>query len=265
MKFFYIAIFTVLLLGSCIRPTTEEPVLSGPPADSVYTINVAEAGAVGDGQTLNTVILQKCIDEVHAHEGGGRVYFGSGKWLSGLLRLKSNVEIYLDAEATLLGSTNPYDYDGGSDAVGRRGDEDVHSGLIVSDSAQHIRIVGRGTVDAQGLDLALAIDSLHHIGERVDPNYNYRRMRPSTRPKLFFLAESDSIFIHGITLKNSAGWGLSLHASTNVVVDSVTVVNRGYWNNDGIDMNDCKHVVVRKCDVNAADVVFLAKMLGQKE
>ncbi|MBR3540815.1 MAG: right-handed parallel beta-helix repeat-containing protein [Bacteroidales bacterium] len=253
MKFFYIAIFTVLLLGSCIRPTTEEPVLSSHPADSVYTINVAEAGAVGDGLTLNTVVLQKCIDEVHAHEGGGRVYFGGGKWLSGLLRLKSNVEIYLDAEATLLGSTNPYDYDGGSDAVGRRGDEDVHSGLIVSDSAQHIRIVGRGTVDAQGLDLALAIDSLHHIGKRIDPNYNYRRMRPSTRPKLFFLAESDSIYIYGITLKNSAGWGLSLHASTNVVVDSVTVVNRGYWNNDGIDMNDCKHVVVRKCDVNAAD------------
>lgn len=253
MKSFYITIFSVLLWASCMRQTTEEPALSGPPADGVYTINVAEAGAVGDGQTLNTEVLQKCIDEVNVHAGGGRVYFGKGQWLSGLLRLKSNVEIYLDEDATLLGSTNPYDYDEGSNAVGRRGDEDVHLGLIVSDSAQHIRIVGRGTVDAQGLDLALAIDSLHHIGKRIDPNYNYRRMRPSTRPKLFFLGESDSIYIHGVTLKNSAGWGLSLHASTNVIVDGVTVVNRGYWNNDGIDMNDCKHVVVRNCDVNAAD------------
>ena len=253
MKSIYIVLFSVLIMGACSHQKTGQRASSGAPEDGVYTINVADAGAVGDGLTLNTAVLQKCIDEVHANEGGGRVYFGKGQWLSGLLRMRSNVEIYLDSEATLLGSTNPYDYDGASDAVGRRGDEDVHLGLIVSDSVHHIRIVGHGTVDAQGLDLALAIDSLHHIGERVDPNYNYRRMRPSTRPKLFFLAESDDIFIHGITLKNSAGWGLSLHASTNVVVDSVTVVNRGYWNNDGIDMNDCKHVVVRNCDVNAAD------------
>ncbi|MBR5715092.1 MAG: right-handed parallel beta-helix repeat-containing protein [Bacteroidales bacterium] len=253
MKSIYIVLFSVLIMGACSHQKTGQRASSGAPEDGVYTINVADAGAVGDGLTLNTAVLQKCIDEAHANEGGGRVYFGKGQWLSGLLRMRSNVEIYLDSEATLLGSTNPYDYDGGSDAVGRRGDEDVHLGLIVSDSAHHIRIVGQGTVDAQGLALALAIDSLHHIGERVDPNYNYRRMRPSSRPKLFFLNESDDIYVHGVTLKNSSNWGLSLHACTNVVVDSVTVVNRGYWNNDGIDMNDCKHVVVRNCDVNAAD------------
>ena len=243
---------TVLLLGCNTgggRPVEEAKM----PSDTVFTVSVTDYGAVGDGMTLNTEAIQQCIDAVSAHPSGGRVWFGPGRWLMGMVSIRSNVELYLDKEATLLGSTNPYDYEGGSRRVGKRGDEDVSMALIVSDSASNIRITGQGTVDAQGLDLALAIDSLHHIGERIDPNYNHRRHRPTTRPKLFFLAESENIFVHGITLRNSAGWGLSLHDCTNVVIDSVTVVNRGYWNNDGIDMNDCRNVVVRNCDVNAAD------------
>lgn len=250
-------IFSILIFVSCANQeqaqieTAQHP--SGQPQDGVFALSLAENGGVNDGKTLNTEALQKCIDEVSEHKDGGRVYVGAGKWLTGLVQIKSNVELYLDPEATILGSTNPYDYDGGSKELGARGDEDVHQGLFVSDSAQHIRICGYGTIDAQGLDLALAIDSLHHIGERIDPSYNYRRMRPNTRPKLFFLANSDDIYINGITIKNSSGWGLSVHCSTNLLIDSITVYNRGYWNNDGIDINDCQHVIVRKCDINSAD------------
>jgi len=222
------------------------------PEDGVFTVNVADFGAVSDGETVNTIALQNAIDSVASHEGGGRLYFGPGQWLTGMIQIKSDVEIYLDREATILGSTNPYDYDGNTE-LGVRGDEDVRVGLIVADRAERIRFRGYGTIDGQGLGLALAIDSLHHTGERIDPNYNYRRMRPSTRPKLFFLADCDSIFVNGITLRNSSGWGLSVHNSTNIAIDSITVVNRGYWNNDGIDINDCKHVRITRCDINSAD------------
>lgn len=244
----------LLALVACTRQAPTPTVApSGIPQDGLFTIDVADCGAIGDGTTLNTAAIQHAIDSVAGHEGGGRVYLGPGKWLSGLIEIKSNVELYLDPEATLLGSTNPYDYDKGSSEVGVRGDEDVHSGLVVSDSASHIRITGYGTVDAQGLDLALAIDSLHHIGERIDPNYNYRRNRPSTRPKLFFLCNSQDVYVHGITMKNSAGWGLSTHSCTGLVIDSVIMINRGYWNNDGFDINDCRQVRISRCDVNAAD------------
>ena len=33
----------------------------------------------------------------------------------------------------------------------------------------------------------------------------------------------------------------------------LTIVNRSYWNNDGMDITDCKNVKVINCDVNAAD------------
>lgn len=206
---------------------------------------------VGDGKTLNTQALQQAIDEI-SNNGGGCLTLTPGTYLTGMLIMKSNVELHLEAGATLLGSTNPYDYDAPK-GIGKRGDEDVHVGLIVSDHAQNIRFSGKGTIDGQGLDLALAIDSLHHIGERIDANYNVKRKRPSTRPKLFFLDHTDGIIVEGLTLKNSSGWGLSVDNSTNIKIDGLKVINRGYWNNDGIDLNDCQHAIVQNCDINSAD------------
>jgi len=202
-------------------------------------------------EQLCTAPLQHLIDSLSA-VGGGTLRLLPGTYLSGMLRLRSHVELYLDEGATLLGSTNPYDYDQPK-GIGVRGDEDVHVGLIVADSAVDIAVRGRGVIDGQGLDLALAIDSLHHIGERIDPNYNVRRMRPSTRPKLFFLDHTNGIRIEGVTLRNSAGWGLSCDRSQNILIRDVTVYNRAYWNNDGIDLNDCRHAEIAHCEINSAD------------
>jgi len=247
-------IFSVGFLACQKTANTEGEGPLGPPDDNLFSLSATDCGAVPDGVTLNTHVLQLAIDSVAGHEGGGRLYIAPGRYLTGMLELKSEVELYLDKEAVLLGSINPYDYDNLNEAaVGKRGDEDVHQGLLVCDGAQNIRICGEGEIDAQGLALALAIDSLHHIGQRLDPNYNYRRMRPSTRPKLFFMANSSQIEVKGISVRNSAGWGLSFHNSTHILVENVKVINRGYWNNDGIDINDCQHVIVRNCDVNAAD------------
>ena len=223
------------------------------PRPKVCIVDVASKGAVGDGQTLNTRAIQQCIDEVAARKGGGRVTIGAGRWLTGQIELRSNVELWLDSAALLLGSTNPYDYDKGADRIGARHDEDVQQALVVAYGARNIRIAGRGTIDTQGLDLALAIDSLHHTGERLDPNYNQRRHRPGTRPKLIFLGDCQQVSVGGLTLRNSANWGLSCHACTDIRIDSLTIVNRGYWNNDGIDLNDCRQVEVSHCDINAAD------------
>lgn len=229
-----------------------------------FTADIKKYGAVADGTTLNTLAIQKAIDAASKHKGGGRVVINKGKWLTGMIEMKSNVELFLAEGATLLGSTNPYDYDSISTStplshptalmqVGKRGDEDIHQGLIICDNASNISITGHGIIDGQGLALALAIDSLHHIGERLDPNYNERRQRPSTRPKLIFFANTKNIAINGVTFRNSSGWGLSFHGSTNIGIDSITVYNRAYWNNDGIDINDCSYVHVKDCDINSAD------------
>jgi len=103
--------------------------------------------------------------------------------------------------------------------------------------------------------LALNIDSLHHLGDRIDPNYNTNSWRPSetVRPKLFYFSTCNNVNISGLELKNSACWGLSFELCHGLKINGVKVFNRAYWNNDGIDILDCRNVSITNCDINSAD------------
>jgi len=208
-----------------------------------------------DGKTLCTKQLQQTIDDIY-RRGGGRLVLSKGTYLTGGVMLRSGVELYLEEGATLLGSTNPYDYQPISVA---QSDDTRHDNasmaLLMADGAENISITGCGTIDGQGQQLALNIDSLHHKGERIDPNYNQRRQRPSemARPKLLFLYGCKNVHIEGVKLRSSANWGLSLHLCKQVKLQHLDIENRAYWNNDGIDLTDCQHVLVADCSINSAD------------
>ncbi|WP_035644301.1 glycoside hydrolase family 28 protein [Flavobacterium sp. ASV13] len=204
---------------------------------------VTAFGAVADGKTLNTTAIQKAIDAAYKNKGG-RVIFSKGKFLSGSIVLKDNVELFFEDGAILLGSINPNDYPKY---------EEIRA-LVLAYNSKNITITGKGIIDGQGRELALAVDSLHHFGIKIDPNYNYRRMRPADgRGKLVSFVKCDSIKMTDITLKNSSGWVQCFEQSKNIVVDRIKVDSRAYWNNDGIDINGCENVSVTNCDVNAAD------------
>ena len=216
---------------------------------------VAAQNIPADGKTLCTQQLQQAVDAIYK-KGGGRLVLSKGIYLTGGLMLRSGVELRLEEGATLLGSTNPYDYQqiSVSHTEDKRNDN-ASMALIMADGAEHISITGKGTIDGQGLQLALNVDSLHHTGERPDPNYNQRRQRPSetARPKLLFLHGCKDVLVKGVKLRNSANWGLSLHLCEQVRLTQLDIENRAYWNNDGIDLTDCRHVLVADCRINSAD------------
>lgn len=211
---------------------------------------------VGDGTTMNTAAIQQLVDRV-SREGGGRIVFGHGRYLTGSIHMRSNVEVHVERGATILGSTSPFDYFNVTAHSGSETDrmDNAHLGLFVSHRARNISFTGEGTIDGQGLALALAADSLHHAGAYVDAHYNTRRMRPSelVRPTLFYLAETDGIRIEQLHLRNSSNWGLSFNMSRNITIRGIDLHNRAYWNNDGIDLTDCQRVTVTGCRINSAD------------
>lgn len=235
------------------RPEVFLPLLHK--AQSTCTLRTDLLQIPADGRTLCTQQLQQAIDDI-SKKGGGRLVLNKGTYLTGGLVMPSGVELFLEEGATLLGSTNPYDYQPIS--VTHSNDtrnDNASMALIMADGAEHISITGSGTIDGQGLALALHVDSLHHKGERPDPNYNKRRQRPSetARPKLFFLHGCSDVRIDGVHLRNSANWGLSFHLCEQVRLTRLDIENRAYWNNDGIDLTDCKHVLVADCQINSAD------------
>ena len=209
-----------------------------------------------DGKTLCTVQLQQAIDRI-AKKGGGTLVLTPGTYLSGSIFLKSNVTLKLENGAKLLGSPNPYHYMKAD--VNASGNDTRHDNscmaLLMAENAQHIAIENEGVIDGNGLAVALNADSLHHTGEFIDANYNVRRQRPSEvmRPKLFFFSGCDDIRIEGGKYQSSANWGLSFDQCSNMILTGLEVLNRAYWNNDGIDITDCQHVNISNCKINSAD------------
>lgn len=249
------SVFSFLKLKRLIVPILLL-IASAPEAAGTLTVDAAKAGIKGDGTTLNTAAIQQAIDQI-GRKGGGRLVFPAGRYLTGSFEMRSNVEIHLGQDAVLLGSTNPDDYrelDMGLDTDDARKDNSRQA-LVIAYKTENIALTGCGTIDGNGLQLALNIDSLHYIGERIDPNYNQRRHRPgeTARPKLFLMAECKGIRVEGLHLKNSACWGLTFDLCQQVTLDSLSILNRAYWNNDGIDLTDCRHVSVSHCSINAAD------------
>ncbi len=117
--------------------------------------NVKDYGATGNGITLDTGAINKAIETCSAG-GGGTVYFPAGTYLSGSIRLKSNITLYLDAGATLLGAPNninAYDppEDNPFDMYQDFGHSHWHNSLIWGEGLENIAIIGQGTINGGGM------------------------------------------------------------------------------------------------------------------
>ena len=72
------------------------------------TVNIKDFGAC-ENEALQTRAIQDAIDTVFL-AGGGEVQIPSGVFLTGGIRLRSNVTLHLFENAVLKGSRNPDDY-----------------------------------------------------------------------------------------------------------------------------------------------------------
>ena len=92
-------------------------------------------------------------------------------------------------------------------------------------------------------------------------DYNFVEKRPKwyLRPLLFQILACENIVVRGITLKNSSCWVQSYELCNNLVINNIEVDSDTYWNNDGIDIMDCKNVEISNCDINAADFFSLLR------
>src|SRR5215217_4318926 len=71
-------------------------------------INILKVGGNNKGVKC-TEAIQKAIDNA-ANNGGGTIFFPAGEYLTGALKLKSNITIHLDSGALLKFSENFDDY-----------------------------------------------------------------------------------------------------------------------------------------------------------
>lgn len=197
-------------------------------------------GIKSNGTTLNTSSIQKAINYINEN-GGGRLIFSVGRYLTGTIQLKSNVTIRLEEGAILVGSTNIYDYN----------NNNPYTALVYAEKEQNIGITGKGVIDGQGREVAYNLIDQIHNGIIKD---DLKNDRPATRrPRAIYLRECKNVEISDIMIKNSADWVQVYDQCQNLKIDRITVDSKAFWNNDGMDIVDCKDVKVTNSFIDATD------------
>lgn len=208
---------------------------------------ITDFGAVNDGIALNTKAIQTAIDEAHT-DGGGKVVIPTGKYLCGTVILKDNVELHLERGSYVLGSTNPTHlihqevtpYRSLKDEIG-------WYSIFYAAGAKNIAITGAGTIDGQG---ANQVPRVEGNGDR------------DGRPRNMLFISCSDVTVTGITLRNSGMWNFHLLDCEDVLVNSINVYNHSNRNNDGIDIDGCRRVLLTNSIFDSGDDAICLKSTG---
>jgi len=243
-----------------------------PPVFPKRGFPVTRFGAVGDGTTDCTDAFRKAIAACNK-AGGGRVVVPAGKFLTGPIHLRSNVNLHVASSATIKFSQDPTKY---LPLVFSRweGMELMnYSPFIYAFGQRNIAITGNGTLDGQAnagawwpwngssrygwkegapnarkarTALVEMIEQSVPVGERVFGEGHY------LRPQFIQPYRCQNVLIEGVTIKNSPMWEIHPVLCTNVTVEKVTINSHGP-NNDGCDPESCTDVLIKDCDFNTGD------------
>jgi unsaturated rhamnogalacturonyl hydrolase len=214
----------------------------------------------------STEAIHAAIDACHT-AGGGRVVVPSGKWLTGALRLRSNVNLHIAEGATLCWTFALTKYP----VVFTRweGIECMNfSPFIYAFEEENIAITGKGTLDGgatwetwwdwnnkkQPIRKQVPDrDKLVQMGESNVP-VAQRVFGPGhfLRPNFIQPYRCKNILIEGVNIIRSPMWELHPVLSTNITVRGLNIVSHGP-NNDGCDPESCRDVLIETTVFDTGD------------
>jgi polygalacturonase len=269
------ATLTILLLLSALHVPAVVAAGGGPAADDPWTrlpgilarihapafpardFPITDFGGVGDGLTDATAALKAAIEACH-RAGGGRVIVPPGEFLTGPIRLLSNVNLHVSAGATLRFFTDPSRY---LPVVFTRweGVELMnYAPLIYAFQQENVAVTGGGTLDGQAdathwwpWKSATGAESqkpdrgrlFKQAAEGVPPEQRVYGAGHYLRPPFLQVYRCTNVLVEGVTIRNSPFWVIHPVLSSNVIVRGVSVESLGP-NSDGCDPESSSDVLI---------------------
>ncbi len=233
---------------------------------------ITDFGARADAATVDTDAIRQAIAACHA-VGGGRVVVPAGVFLTGAIHLLSNVNLHLEAGATLKFSADPARY---LPVVFTRfeGIECLnYSPLIYAFEQENIAVTGAGVLDGsagpgqwwnwlRGPDGQNLPDAPQNADSRqlnalsdqgVPPAQRVFGAGHFLRPNFIQPYRCQNVLIEGVTIRNSPMWEMNPVLCTNVIVRGVNVDCPAGPNNDGCDPECSKDVLIEDCTFQTGD------------
>jgi len=233
-----------IFLGWCVLVVF----LSAQSADYVIT----DYGVNVDSTRMNTQTIQSIIDKAST-DGGGTIVIPKGVFLSGALFFKPNTKLRLTEGAVLKGSDNIADY---PLIPSRMEGKSIHyyAALVNAYHVDSFAISGPGRIDGNGLKYWKYFwayrDSMKLKGKSAT-NLEVHR------PRLLFIWGCNNVTISGVKLHNSGFWTTHLYQCNDVLIENCDI--RSPFrpvkapSTDGVDIDVCKRVTIRKCYISVND------------
>jgi polygalacturonase len=211
------------------------------------TFNIKQYGAAGDGKTLDSPAINKAIAAA-SKAGGGTVHFPAGTYLSGSIRLKSNITLYLEQGAVIEATSDIAAYDPNEPFPSNQyqdfGHSHWHNSLIWGEDIENVSIVGPGLIYGKGLTRGIRRDNLSEkLGNKSISLKNCRNV-----------LLRDFSMLH-------AGWFAILATGVdNLTIDNLKIDT----NRDGMDIDCCRNVRISNCSINSPwdDAICLKSSYG---
>jgi polygalacturonase len=238
----------------CIAADSESP-LKGDLQPSRGVYNVYDYGAAGDGKTLDSPAINRAI-EACAEAGGGTVCLSAGTYLSGSIRMKSNINLYIGAGATILAAPqemNAYDLTEPFEGIAYQdfGHTYFHNSLIWGENLTNVSITGPGMINGDGL--IPNTDTLNYMGgfltwnkpDAADSPEKYEPVRVGN--KTIALKRCRNVLMRDFTIYHGGHFAILATGCDGMTIDNVTIDT----NRDGIDIDCCRNTTISNCRINA--------------
>ena len=214
---------------------------------SVYSnesfFNVKTYGAKGDGIQIDSKGINSAIENA-SKAGGGTVYFPAGNYLSGTIRLKSNIRLFIDLGATIIAApvSAENEYDEAEQSINEIYQDYGHShfrnSLISGYDIENVSIEGSGLINGKNLFRGLK-------GEKDDfKTTENDDVQTANKAICFFRCKN--IVLRDFSLLSGGWFAILATGADNLTIDNLKIDT----NRDGIDIDCCKNVKVSNSHIN---------------
>ena len=231
------------------------------PKIPTYKINVSQVGAKGDSISNDKPAFDKAMALCKKNNGGTIIVSKGIYTLNGPIHFVSNVRLQVEKGAKIRFSDTPKHY---LPMVLTSWEGTMiynYSPLIYANNCTDISITGEGTIDGEGHNIWNSFKAKEKTDKQATRDMNHNAI-PVTdrkfgeshflRPQLIQFLNCKNILVENVTVEDAPFWCIHLLKSESITIRGLKY-NAFNANNDGIDPEYSKDILIENIDFNNAD------------